>query len=49
MIWLVVCVLLFLRTCVLVMSMVSFRGMLMYRSYYVECFIILRCGIPVVC
>jgi len=33
MIWLVVCVLLFLRSCVLVMSMVSFKGMLTYRSF----------------
>jgi len=33
MIWLVVCVLLLLRSCVLVMSMVSFKGMLTYRSF----------------
>ena len=33
MMWLVVCVLLFLRSCVLVMSMVSFKGMLTYRSF----------------
>jgi len=33
MIRLVVCVLLFLRSCVLVMSMVSFKGMLTYRSF----------------
>jgi hypothetical protein len=33
MIWLVVCVLLFLRSCFLVMSVVSFKGMLTYRSF----------------
>ena len=33
MMWLVVCVLLFLRSCVFVMSMVSFKGMLTYRSF----------------
>jgi hypothetical protein len=33
MIWLVICVLLFLRSCVLVMSVVSFKWMLTYRSF----------------
>jgi hypothetical protein len=32
MIWLVVCVL-FLRSCVLVMSVVSFKGLLTYRFF----------------
>ena len=32
-IWLVVCLLLFLRSCVLVMPMVSFKGILTYKSF----------------